>query len=275
VSETTPRSDVNPIYDSMVSHKLGQSAERIVSPCGKEYDGQRRVLAWSVRWVLDVRRRGRRKRLRAEASVLATFTTGMGKTLLVYRRQILEVLRWPKPAFDQLALELPTLMGFRPEEVATWRAEYIDWLNSETLVLDAKKHKLFPVPLNTQAARHAEEVLGARRNGYVLRGRTKRKPGEEKPLTGTAIWYIWQKWAQQACTFLPEKISPIDGRRLFAYEFYHRQPENLVELQVIMRHTSPGITLLYVSRLVCWDDVKTAYDKFQLSLRQEAPLIHG
>lgn len=230
-----------------------------------KYDGELRVLAWSVRWVLSVHTDVKRKSVHAQASVLATVTANLGKTSVICRRQIVQLLQWPKSDYDNLAVKLPCLMAFRPKEVCTWRSEYIDWENGETQVLDAKKHKLFTVPLNAQVARHARLVLAGRSEGYVLQGRTRHKPSEDKPLTPVAIWFIWQKQTSLAIGPVPAPISPVVGRRFFAYEMYHRQPENLVELQVIMRHSDPGITLRYVKGLVCWDSVKDAYERFQFS----------
>jgi len=265
LGESEAASGSKRISDFTANLKLSNKGQRIVSLDATEYNERLRVLAWRVRWVLSVRIEGNRKSVRARASVLATFTASLGKTSIVCRRQIVQLLQWPKSDFEHLAIKLPCLMAFRPEEVCTWRAEYIDWENGETQVLDAKKHKLFTVPLNGQIARHARLVLAGRTDGYVLQGRTRHSPAEDKPLTPTAIWFIWHKQVQLAVGAVPAPISPVVGRRFFAYEFYHRQPENLVELQVIMRHSDPGITLIYVRGLVCWDNVKDAYDRFQFS----------
>jgi integrase len=244
---------------------LESGAKRIVSLGSKEYYKHLRVLAWHVSWVLYVRRNGMPKKTRVRANVRATVTSSMGKTFVICRRQIVQLLRWPKSDFDHLAIKLPCLMAFRPEEVCTWRAEFIDWENGETKVFDAKKHKLFVEPLNSQVAKHAQIVLAGRSEGYVLQGRTRHSLAEDEPLTPTAIWYIWRRQVQLAVGSVPAPISPVVGRRFFAYEMYHRQPENLVELQVIMRHSDPGITLHYVKGLSSWEDVKDAYDRFQLS----------
>ena len=187
---------------------------------------------------------------------------------------MLELLRCPKPAFDQLAIELPCLMGFRAEEVGTWRAEYIDFQHGDTRVLDAKKHQVYTVPLNTQAARHAEEVLDARSNGCVLRRRRHTSLDPEKPLTRVAVWFIWAKWTARAGLPNALEISPIVGRRFFAAEWYYGQGLSLVTLQRILRHVHFETTVRYVQGLVFHEDVKRDYDRFQLRLMQEtAPQI--
>jgi len=268
MSESEPSSHVDPTYGFSKTLKLGPSDERILSLDRHGDEHTRRVLAWSVRWVLSVRRDGSVKRLRVERTVLAN-TTRMGKeSYVIYRRLMLELLRRQKPVFDQLAIELPCLMGFRPEEVGTWRAEYIDFVNGDTQVLDAKKHRLFAVPLNTQVAKHAEEVLGPRSNGLVLQSRSNRQQDPEKPLSTVAVWYIWQKWTQHVGAAAPISVSPVVGRRFFAAEWYYSQGLSLVTLQRILRHSHFETTVRYVQSLVFHEDVKRDYDRFQLGLMQ-------
>jgi len=194
------------------------------------------------------------------------------RTFTLYRRRMLELLRWPKPAFDQLAIELPCLMGFRAKEVTTWRAEYIDFQNGDTQVLDAKKHRIYSVPLNAEVARHAEEVLNGREEGYVLQSRSNAWLRKETPLTPVAIWYIWHKWTQIAGFPINQRISPVVGRRFFAAEWYYSQGLSLVTLSRILRHSDPVVTMRYVQSLVFHEDVKRDYDRFQLGLMQEKPL---
>lgn len=209
------------------------------------------------------------KSLRLERNIDVAVMAADGKTFVLYRRQMIRLLRYPKPPFDQLALELPMLMGFRAAEVTTWRAEYIDYALGDTLVLDAKKKALFSVPLATTVARHAEEVLNGRSKGLVLRSRSYAQQDPTRPLTTTTIWNIWRKWTRKAG--LPDAlhISPVVGRRFFAAEWYHSQELSLVTLQKILRHARPMTTLHYVQSLVFYKDVKRDYDWFQLGLMQE------
>jgi len=275
VSESKPSSDAAPTYGYGNNLKLRRAPERILSPQEYGYQRLKRLSAWTVRWVLNIRSNARAKRLRVEATVLARATTTQGSSFVVYRRQMLELLRWPKPVFDQLAIELPALMGFRPEEVGTWRAEYIDFQNGDTLVLDARKHRLFTVPLNNQAARHAEEVLDGRSEGYVLKNRSNAWRKRDQPIRPTAVWYIWRAWTLAAALRNAEEISPVVGRRFFAAEWYYSQRLSLVTLQRILRHTHFETTMRYVHGLVFHEDVKRDYDRFQLGLMQEVPLTHA
>jgi len=271
VSESKPSSTADPICDFGTTLKLDPAAERILSPEDVDYQRELRLSAWTVRWVLWVRSRVKSKRLRIDAALLAKATTTGKECYVLYRRLMLELLRWPKPAFDQLAIELPCLMGFRAEEVGTWRAEYLDFQNGDTQVLDAKKHRLFTVPLNTQAAKHAMEVLGSRGEGYVLQSRSSAWQRPNRPISPTSIWYIWRKWARAAIGSGPRHISPVVGRRFFAAEWYYSQGLSLVTLQRILRHTHFETTARYVAGLVFHEDVKRDYDRFQQGLTQEVP----
>jgi len=275
MNETGSSSPKEPIYGFTESFKSAPKGERIVSPEDMEYLRKLRVSAWSVRWVLSVRVDKEAKRVRVKTTAFATTMTGQGLTYVVYRRQMLELLRISKPAFDQLALELPCLMGFRAKEVATWRAEYIDWVNGDAQVLDAKKHRLYSVPLNTQVAKHAMDVLGNRDEGYVLQSRSNRQQDPEKPLTPIAVWYIWNKWIQKIGVCTPISVSPVVGRRFFAAEWYYSQGLSLVTLSRILRHSDPVVTMRYVQSLVFHEDVKRDYDRFQLGLMEEMPLAHA
>jgi len=272
VSEGKPSSPVEPIQGFTKSFKFSSAGERVLSPTDMDYLRKLRVSAWSVRWVLSVRHVAGLKRVRVEASLLARATTTGKDSYVIYRRQMLQLLHYPKPAFDQLAIELPCLMGFRAKEVTTWRAEWIDYAHGDTLVLDAKKHRLFTVPLNSQVVRHAEEVLGSRGEGYVLQSRSNRQQDPEKPLTPIAVWYSWSKWTKKSCGRLPTNISPVVGRRFFAAEWYYSQGLSLVTLQRILRHTDIESTLRYVQSLVFHEDVKRDYDRFQLGLMREQPM---
>ena len=235
----------------------------------KSIQRDRAVLAWSVRWVLSIRV-PKQAKSETKPTVKVTMTNQLesyGKTFVLYRIQMLKLLSFPKPMFDQLALELPCLMGFRASEVASWMAEYIDYQNMNTLVMDIKKKKLFTIPLNIYVANHAEEVLDGRSKGYVLRSRSNRNRNQK--LTPTTIWYIWDKWTKQAGLPNAKDISPLTGRQFFAAYWYHWLQQSLMTLSLIMRHSDPRVTLGYVQHLVFYEDVKRDYDSFQRSFAQD------
>ena len=239
--------------------------KRTVSPRPAKLQRERPLLAWTVRWILSY---GVPKQAKTteKPTIKVTMTTHVhsnGKTFILYRAQMLQLLSMEKPVFDQVAIELPCLMGFRASEVASWMAEHIDFRNMNTQVHDAKKKKLFTVPLNLQVAKHAEEVLNGRSEGYVLRSRSNRN--RDSKLTPTTIWHIWDKWTKLAQLPNAKDISPLTGRQFFAAYWYHWLRQSLMTLSLIMRHSDPRVTLGYVQQLVFYEDVKSDYDSFQES----------
>lgn len=160
-------------------------SEELLSP---EYLKNLRVSRWSLRVILSfderkvqVKKHGQTLLIQhvfAEKSTMQKMESPT-KTFILYRRQMLQLLKTTKPVFEQLAIELPCLMGFRAAEVATWRAEYIDFQNGDSYVYDCKKKRLFKVPLNREVAKHAEILLNGRSDGFVLQGRTWHKKVEK------------------------------------------------------------------------------------------------
>jgi len=255
------------IYGSTKSFKC-KSGDAVILPLGTlESEGAKTVLAWTVRWVLSV---GAQKQIKVATELNATFPmfkgkSDSGKTFVLYRRQMLQLLAYPKPVFDQLAIELPCLMGFRSTEVTSWLAEYIDFQNMNTYVMDSKKKDLFTVPLNLHVAKHAEKVLNGRTEGVLLRSRSNRNLGQQ--LTKFAIWHIWKKYTK----LLPNAvdISPLTGRRFFAAYWYHHLKLSLMTLSKILRHSGPAVTLGYVEKLIFYEDVKSDYNSFQRSIAKD------
>lgn len=194
---------------------------------------------------------------------------GNKRSFIIYREQMFRLLAAEMSAHDKLAVELPCLMGFRAKEVATWRAEYIDWEHGDTFVMDAKKHKLFLVPLNRSVARHAMQVLNGRREGYVIQNTSSAWRGRaEKALSPIAIWYIWNKHTERLGLLNAEDISPITGRRFFAASWYHWLHLPLTTLSLIMRHADAKITLDYVMKLVFYEDLRMDFEKFEQGIAE-------
>lgn len=199
------------------------------------------------------------------------------RCFVVYREQMLKLLRYPKPTHAQLIIELPALMGLRASEVALLRAEYLDYKHGETLIFDSKKKKLFTIPLNIQVAAHAEQILNGKTEGYILQNRSSAWRGRNKPLSATAIWQTWKKWAYQAGLTNWREFSPLHGRRWFACYWYHYLGLSLMTLSMIMRHSDVSMTLHYVMKLIFLEDLKEDYRRFQLDFTQKdvkSPL-HG
>lgn len=244
--------------------------ERLVSPSVVISKYERVTIRWWVHFLtvgegsftcIGVQQQAKGKVELNATLLMKTHTVNSAKTFILYRNQMLRLLAYPKPVRDQLAIELPCLMGFRAKEVCTWRAENIDFRNMNTLVLDAKKKTLFTVPLNLYVAEHAEIVLNGRAEGVVLRSQSDRNRGDE--LTPTAIWYIWDRWTKEAKLPNAKDISPLTGRQWFACEWFHVQKQPLATLSLIMRHNNAKVTLDYALRLIPYEEVKRNYGRFE------------
>jgi len=119
-------------------------------------------------------------------------------------------------------------------------------------------------------AKHAEEALDARSEGYVICNESTAWRGRDLPLTTTAIWYVWRKYGQLLGLYpSPSEYSPIVGRRFFAAEWFYGQGLSLASLSKIMRHNNIETTARYVSQLIFYEDLKRDYDRFQLRLMED------
>lgn len=251
---------------------LKEKRERIVSPCELDAKRDLSVMAWTVRWVLSVRVP---KTPKGSTTVSLDFLMQVNarkypRSFVIYRREIYRLLNAPKNPFDQLIFELPCLMGFRASEVATWRIEYIDFQNGETLVLDSKKKVLLPVPLNTHVANLVMQVAEGRSEGYVLKNRSVAWRDKKPGISGNTVWRIWRKYAFALDLYpRPEDYTPLQGRRFFAAEWFYGQELSVVTLCPIMRHSDPKQTLDYVRHIIFAEDVKRDYDKFQFRVMQD------
>jgi len=243
----------------------------------KPYSREQIVSAWSIQAVLitkhiTVIKRPcgcKIERVNVTAKIVHA---GSQPSFILYRREIYRLITSPKPDFEQLCIVLPCLMSFRTMEVATWRAEYIHHLSGDCSVMDAKKKRLMPVPLNSFVANLAESVLDGRSEGYVLRSRScgGRGRGLDKPLSDVAIWKVWKYHAARLNLFpSPDEYSPIVGRRFFAAEWFYALGLSLATLSKIMRHNDIPTTSRYVLHLIFYEDLKRDYDSFQFKVMEE------
>lgn len=243
----------------------------------RPYSYEQIVSAWSIQAVLitkhiTVIKRPdgcKIERVRVQAKITRA---GGESSFVLYRREIYRLISSPKSDFDQLCITLPCLMSFRTMETATWRAEYIHFNVGDCSVMDAKKKRLMPVPLNTLVARLVESVLNGRSEGYVLRSRSSggRGRGLNKPLSDVAIWKVWKYHASRLNLFpSPDEYSPIVGRRFFAAEWFYALGLSLATLSKIMRHNDIPTTSRYVLHLIFYEDLKRDYDSFQFKVMDE------
>jgi integrase len=182
-------------------------------------------------------------------------------SITLYRSNFLKLKKFPKPARDQLIIELPCDLGLRTGEIATLRIENIDLENGSILILDSKRYKPYPIPLSYNIAQLIEEVKSGRSEGWLIRQFPRSGKLSDKPITVEAIWHVWKKWAKRAGLPNWRQYTPRLGRHYFAATWHYVKHGNLEVLRRILRHKSLAYTQVYLSRLIFWEDEKAEYER--------------
>lgn len=182
--------------------------------------------------------------------------------IVIYRDYFERLLNAKKSLRDQLMIEASILQALRTGEVASLRVEWFDFEHGILQVLDSKKHKLLPKPLNPTVWKHAFEYISQKgwTTGLLFR---REQPGGSKPedpnapLSTQAIFQVWRK----LCVIegIPP-MSPRMGRAYFACVWCFGQPPYLPKksmkgLQVILGHTNIHSTEAYLNKIIDFNDV--------------------
>jgi len=213
-----------------------------------------KVLAWSVQAICFSRKFSKTKNTR-QASLPE------GK-IVVYRAYFLKLLNYPKPLRDQLAIELPTLMGLRTGEVCTLRVEYFDFEHGDLQVLDSKKNRLSIIPLDSQAGNHSETYIikrGLKKGDYLFtRSRASGPKGRKPHLSESQIQRIWKKWCEAAG--IPV-MPPRYGRAYCAVTLLEMPGMSILDVMDMLRHTDPKVTLKYISKIRDYESFKAKFQR--------------
>ena len=190
-----------------------------------------------------------------------------GDPIIIRRGDIEQLLAYPKPPRDQLILELPAKMGFRPYEIKTLRKDRVDFNAGCIYVVDSKKLKPYPIPLNYDVAKLVQQCMSKDHPLVVRRLPHTRgyKTNKFKPLTGEEIWQITRRWALRARLPTWEQVNTTLLRHYFAANStYHPDEKKRLSVETlrrIMRHKSLAYTQIYLSRLVFFEDLKADVDR--------------
>jgi integrase len=180
--------------------------------------------------------------------------------IVIYRSHILRLKEFPKPARDQLIIELATDMGLRSGEISTLRIENIDLERGRLLIVDSKRKQPYPVPLTYDIAKHIEEVKAGREEGLLILQDERNAWRRGKPVTTIGLCYVWKKWARKAKLPNWRDYNPRLGRHYFACEWAARGG-NIETLRRILRHKSLLYTQIYLSRLIFYEDIENEYKR--------------
>lgn len=188
--------------------------------------------------------------------------------IVLRRIDIQKELAYPKPIRDQLVHLLAAHMGFRTGEIASARIEKTDLDSGTIMVLDSKKYKEYPIPIDYETAKLMQVVIEDRKEGWLIQRHRMAHHGSRwgKPLTDTQIWNIVRRYAIQSQVLSWQSFNPRLLRHYFAATFSkgkNGNPGNLEVLRRILRHKSLAHTQIYLSRLIFWEDIQDEFNRLQ------------
>ncbi|MGB8781041.1 MAG: site-specific integrase [Candidatus Bathyarchaeia archaeon] len=192
------------------------------------------------------------------------------ETLIIKRSDIISVHDYARANCeprDYLLIRLPMKIGLRTGEICTLRIENIDFESRTFQVLDSKRKKLYPLPLDPVTLELIRALAGKRSEGYVFRQqRSWKYIRSENPLRTATVWIRARTIAKDAGV---DDFNPRILRHFFAAE-WHQSGKSLEVLRRILRHKSLAYTQFYLARLVYFEDVQSAYDEVM-----NGPLAEG
>lgn len=183
------------------------------------------------------------------------------ETLIIKRTDITRVHDYARANCeprDYLLIRLPMKIGLRTGEICTLRIENIDFESRTFRVLDSKRKKFYPLPLDPVTLELIRLLIGKRLQGYVFRQRqTWTRKRADKPLNDASVWFRVKTIAEEVGV---DSFNPRILRHFFAAE-WHRSGRSLEVLRRILRHKSLGYTQFYLAKLVYFEDVQQTYDE--------------
>ena len=209
---------------------------------------------------------------RVRAKVTFTLTDGGRKycwqadAIIIRRADVLKVHDYARQHCclrDYLLIRLPMKIGLRTGEICSLRVEDINFQERTFQVLDSKKKRLYPLPLDAVTLQLIQDLVGSRREGYVFtrevysRSWSHVKAG--LPLRVGTVEVRVKRIAEAAGV---KGFTPRLLRHFFAAEWY-RRGGSLELLRRILRHKSLAYTQFYLSRLVYFEDLQGEYQKLQ------------
>jgi len=192
--------------------------------------------------------------------------TWQADAIIIRRADILKVHDYARQNCclrDYLLIRLPMKIGLRTGEICSLKIENINFQDKTFHVLDSKRKRLYPLPLDALTLQLIQDLIGPRQEGYVFTrevySRSWSHKKAEKPLHVTTVLVTVKRIALKVGV---EGFTPRLLRHYFAAE-WHKQGGSLELLRRILRHKSLAYTQFYLSRLVYFEDLKGEYEKLQ------------
>lgn len=158
---------------------------------------------------------------------------------------------------DYLIIRLPMKIGLRTGEICTFRIEKIDFTNRMFLVLDSKKYKEYPLPLDMVTLQFIKDLVGKRTDGYVFTHKSWGRKRAGKRLLDQTIEAVVENIAEATGV---KNFSPRILRHFFAAEWHYIQHKSIELLRRILRHKNLAYTQFYLSRLIFWEDLQREFN---------------
>jgi len=196
-----------------------------------------------------------------------------GQTIVIRRGDVERVesyARDNRDLRDYLFIRLPKKIGLRTHEIATLSIEDINFEDRSFQVLDSKKHRFYPLPLDPVTLQLIQDLVGDRTEGLVFRHKTYKRKNQDKPLTNVTIWKLIKTIGEEAGV---KGFHPRLLRHYFAAEWVYIQKKSMESLRRILRHKNLQVTHSYLSCLVFFEDVKAEYEEIRAGPFIEQPSI--
>ena len=178
---------------------------------------------------------------------------------------------------DYLMIRLPMKIGLRATEVCTLQIQDIQFDTRSFQVLDSKKKRFYPLPLDILTLQLIRDLVKLRKNGYVFQREGKKswhKKHRGQPLARATVWDRVHKIGRAAGV---HEFHPRLLRHYFAADWAYVQKKSIEGLRRILRHKNLFITHRYLARLVFFEDLQQEYEETQnpytSPLTQTKPLL--
>jgi len=184
-----------------------------------------------------------------------------GEAIVISRRDVETVYQYARTQCDlrdHLMIRLPMKIGLRTREIATLTVEDIDFQSRMFQVLDSKKHRFYPLPLDVLTLQLIKDLTSGLQ-GLVFRHKTYKKH-EGKPLNNVSIWKTVRVIGEHAGV---KGFHPRVLRHYFAADWHIVQHKSIETLRRILRHRNLSVTHRYLSRLVFFEDIQREYNGIQ------------
>jgi len=198
---------------------------------------------------------------------------GKGEAIVIRRSDIEHVHDFARvhcKLRDFLLIRVPMKSGIRTTEIRTLNIEDIDFELGEFQVLDSKKKRFYPLPLDVLTLQFIKDLIGSRTEGVVFTRQDNQKIARQnKPMSRTAIWYLIHGIGLAAGV---KGVNPRLLRHYFVASLMYpkpdehgnrREPASIETVRRMCRHTNLATTTFYVARLVFPEDIKRDYDRLQ------------